>query len=220
MKPLVKHYVFVAMCLLFSHGVVSAETMFVTDNVKLTLRSGPSNEYKIIAIIESGQQLEMLKPGDEWSLVKFGDDKEGYVLTRYLTPEPTHSVKLKQLEIRHNELTQQAAALLEENTQLKNENQSLNSGAEANANDLKKLQDDYEKLKAESAEFLILKAKYEKAAVELAQQTKRAEKLEGEIGSLAMNVYIKWFLAGSGVLVVGFFIGYSARRQRRRSTLL
>jgi SH3 domain protein len=127
---------------------------------------------------------------------------------------------LQQLETRHNELSQQAAALQEENTQLKSENQSLNSVAETNAKDLQRLHDDYEKLKAESAEFLELKSKYEKAAAELAQQTKRAEKLEGEIGSLAMSQYIKWFLAGSGVLVVGFFIGYSARRQRRRSSLI
>jgi SH3 domain protein len=220
MKPPVKRYVFVAMCLLFSHAVVSAETLYVTDNVKLTLRSGPSNEYKIIAIIESGQQVEMLKPGDEWSYIKFGDDKEGYVLTRYLTPDPTHNVKLNQLETRHKELTQQADALLEENTQLKKENQSLQSVAETNAKELKKLSEDYEKLKAESADFLTLKSKYETAAAELAQQTKRADKLEDEMGSLAMSQYIKWFLAGSGVLVAGFFIGYSARRQRRRSSLL
>ena len=220
MKPPVKSYLLVALYLLFSYAIVSAETMYVTDNVKLTLRSGPSMEYKIIAVIESGQQLEMLKSGDEWSFVKFGDDKEGYVLTRYLTPDPTHSVILKQLEIRHKELTQQAAALLEENTQLKSENQSLNSVAGTNEKELKKLRDDYEKLKAESAEFLVLKSKYEKVAAELAQQTKRADKLEGEMGNLAMNQYIKWFLAGSGVLVAGFFIGYSARRQRRRSSLL
>lgn len=220
MKPIAKRYVILAVCLLLSYGAVSAETLYVTDNVKLTLRSGPSMEYKILAVIESGEQLEMLKSGDEWSYVKFGDDKEGYVLTRYLTPDPTHNVKLSQLETRHKELTQQAAALLEENTLLKNENQSLNSIAETNAKELKKLHEDYEKLKAESAEFLTLKSKYETAAAELAQQTQKADKLESEMGNLAMSQYIRWFLAGSGVLVAGFFIGYSARRQRRRSSLL
>jgi SH3 domain protein len=220
MKPTAKCYVILAMYFLFSRGGVSAETLYVTDNVKLTLRSGPSMEHRIIATIESGQQLEMLKPGDEWSYVKFEDDKEGYVLNRYLTPEPTHNVKLKELEIRHSELSQQATALMEENTQLKNENLSLNLAAETNATELKKLHEDYEKLKAESAEFLVLKSNYEIVAAELAQQTQKADTLEDQIGSLAMNQYIKWFLAGSGVLVVGFFIGYSARRQRRRSSLL
>jgi SH3 domain protein len=65
-----------------------------------------------------------------------------------------------------------------------------------------------------------LKSKYDKAAAQLEEQTKRADSLEEQLNRFEMNQYIKWFLAGSGVLLVGFIIGFSARRQRRRPSLL
>ena len=37
---------------------------------------------------------------------------------------------------------------------------------------------------------------------------------------VADNRYIKWFLAGAGVLVFGFLIGYAVKRERRKSYLL
>jgi SH3 domain protein len=74
-------------------------------------------------------------------------------------------------------------------------------------------------LKTEVAEFLTLKSEYEKAASELAKQTAKAEKLEDQLTKLELSYYIKWFLAGSGVLVVGFLIGFSTKRQRRRPAL-
>jgi SH3 domain protein len=110
-----------------------AETMYVTDLLKLTLRSGPSTEHKILAVAESGQQVEMLEPGEDWSLVRMGDDKEGYVLTRYLMAEPTHNVRLAQLQTKHKALMQQAATLLEENTRLRSESKTLKSTSDGNA---------------------------------------------------------------------------------------
>jgi SH3 domain protein len=215
-----KRLVFTIMCLTIFTGISHAESMYVTDLIKLTLRSGPSTEYKILAVVESGEQVEILQPGEEWSLARLADGKEGYVLTRYLTPEPTHNVLLEQLQEKHKVLTQQAAALLEENTQLKAENKNLKSTLDSTQQTFQKLDKDYKELKAGSAEFLTLKANYKQASEKLAEQTKRAEKLDEELSHVELNQYIKWFLAGSGVLLVGFIIGFSARKQRRRPSLL
>ena len=197
-----------------------AESMYVTDMLKLTLRSGPSTEHKILAVVESGQQVEMLEPGDDWSLVRLGDDKEGYVLTRYLMAEPTHSVKLEQLRTKHKALMQQAATLLEENTRLRKENNTLKSTSEGSEKALQKLRTDYDNLKAGSADYIELKEKYKTVSGQLAEQTKRADALDEDLRAIEINQYIKWFLAGSGVLLVGFIVGFSARRQRRRPSLL
>ncbi|MEJ2168812.1 MAG: TIGR04211 family SH3 domain-containing protein [Desulfobacterales bacterium] len=201
-------------------GISHAESMYVTDLIKLTLRSGPSTEYKILAVVESGQQLEILESGEDWSLVRLGNDKEGYVLSRYLTPEPTHSILLEQLQEKHKALTQQAADLLDENTKLKAENQNLKASLDSTEQARQNLDKDYKELKAGSAEFLTLKAKYKQASEHLTVQTQKAEKLDEELSRVEMNQYIKWFLAGSGVLLVGFIIGFSARKQRRRPSLL
>jgi SH3 domain protein len=78
----------------------------------------------------------------------------------------------------------------------------------------------YETLKSESADFLKLQSTYNKTASELAEQNKKAEKLEEGLSELLFQHNIKWFLCGAGVLLVGLLIGFSAKRQRRKSSLL
>ena len=201
-------------------AAAGAETMYVSDMLKLTLRTGPSIENKILAVIESGQQLELMEAGEEWSRVQLPNGQEGWVLSRYLTPNETSNVKLERLQEQHKNLTAQAAELLEENKMLKAENEKLRAEFEANQEAMVKSRNDYETLKAESAEFLTLKSKYTTAVSQLTEQTDRAQKLEEQLTQLEMNTYIKWFLAGSGVLIVGFIIGFSTKRQRRRPTLV
>jgi SH3 domain protein len=204
---------------LFSTSVYG-ETMYVSDILKLTLRTGPSIENKIIAVIESGQVMEVMKSGQEWSQVQLPNGKEGWVLSRYLTTTETNNIKLERLEDKHKNLMIQAAELLEENNTLKEENKRFSTDFKTNQQQLAKIQDDYDALKAEAAEFLTLKTNYERAASELAEQTEKAKQLEEQLSSLEMNTYIKWFLAGSGVLIIGFIIGFSTKRQRRRPALL
>ena len=194
--------------------------MYVSDVLKLTLRTGPSIENKIISVIDSGQEMEVIKFGDEWSQVQLPNGKQGWVLSRYLTPNETHNIKLERLEAKHKNLMIQAAELLEENNRLQTETERLSTEFKAAQKELAKTQSDYEALKTEDAEFLTLKADYNRAASQLAEQTAKAKQLEEELSSLEMNTYIKWFLAGSGVLIVGFLIGFSTKRQRRRPALV
>ena len=63
MNSQLKRVVFIGFCLTVFTGISHAESMYVTDLIKLTLRSGPSTDYKILDVIESGQQVEILEPG-------------------------------------------------------------------------------------------------------------------------------------------------------------
>jgi len=220
MKQQLQRLVFLGIVLMCFSANGFAESLYVTDQLKLTLRSGPSTEHKILAVVESGQKVEMLEPGEDWSMVRTANGKEGYVLTRYLMPDPTHSVRLERLQTKHKALMQQTATLLEENTRFRSESKALKSSFDGNEKVLKKLRIDYDKLKAGSTEYIELKGKYMTASAQLAEQTKRADALDKELRAIEINQYIKWFLAGSGVLLVGFIVGFSARRQRRRSSLL
>jgi SH3 domain protein len=220
MKPQLKQIVFLGIVLMCFSANGFAETMYVTDVLKLTLRSGASTEHKILSVVESGQLMEILEPGEDWTLVRIANGKEGYVLTRYLIPEPTHNVRLEQLQAKHKALMQQSATLLEENTRFRKESKQRTLILDGNEKALKKLRADYDELKAGSAEYLTLKKKYKMVSGQLAKQTKRASALDEELRGIEINQYIKWFLAGSGVLLVGFIVGFSARRQRRRPSLL
>ena len=220
MRVQLKKMVFIVIGVISFSAFGNAETMYVTDMLKLTLRSGPSTEHKILAVVESGREVDMLESGEEWSRVKLDNGKEGYVLTRYLLPEPPHRVRLEQLQKKHKDLMEQASILLEENNRFREENDKLKSSLTSNEKMLKNLSDDYKKLKAGSAGFLDLKSKYTKISEQLAEQTKKAKALDEELRGVEKNQYIKWFLAGSGVLLLGFIVGFAARRGRRRPSLL
>jgi SH3 domain protein len=220
MKMQLKRLVLIGICLTFFSAAGFAETMYVSDKLKVTVRSGPGTEYKILDIAESGDRVEILETGEDWTLVRLANGKEGYITTRYLVPDPTYAIRFDQLQAKHKSLTQQAADLLEENTRLKGENQQLSSALDETEKSLKKLDDAYQELKAGSAEFLTLKTKYQKVSEQLATQTQKASRLDKELSKVELNQYIKWFLAGSGVLLVGFIVGFSARRGRRRPSLL
>jgi SH3 domain protein len=199
---------------------VHAETMYISDNLRITLRSGPSTENKILAVLESGQIVEVLQKGEEWAQVKSADGKEGWALSRYLTPEPTHRLRLERLEDKHKNLMAQAATLIEENNNLKAENKRLKKEFETTQQQLQKTSTEFDTLKSEASEYITLKANYERAASQLVEQTEKAKKLEEQVTRMEMNYAIKWFLAGSAVLIVGFIIGFSTKRQRRRPSLV
>ena len=206
--------------LCLSATMLYAETMYISDVLKITLRSGPSTENKILAVLQSGQTIEVLTPGEEWTQVRMANGKEGWVLSRYLTPNATHNLRLERLQAKHKNLTVQSAALLEENNKLKTENRRLKTEFEANQKQVQKTTSEYETLKSEAAEFLTLKANYERAASQLVEQTEKAEKLDEQVARMEMNYAIKWFLAGSAVLIVGFLIGFITKRPRRRPSLM
>ena len=116
-------------------------------------------------------------------------------------------------------LTTQTETLIMENDKLNSENKKLMDTLSDNRKALKNLQRQYDTLKTESADFLDLKKRFEKASHELTGQTRKAKELEKMVEELQLYQYIKWFLAGSGVLPVGFIIGFSTKKHRRQSSL-
>ena len=214
---------FIVFFIVLFSTVVQAETMYVSDIIEITVRTGPGIDHKIIAMIKSGEKVEMLKPGEsekEWSLVRITNGKEGWVLSRFLKSNEPDGLVLDRLKKKYNVLKNQAGSLIEENNVYKKENKKLNSELKTNKEISDKIKSSYETLKNESAEFLELKSNYEKTSSKLIEQTKKADKLEDELTNLLLHQNIKWFLSGAGVLLLGFVIGFSTKRQRRRSSLL
>jgi len=211
---------FIVFFIVLFSTVVQAETMYISDIIKITVRTGPGIDRKIIAMIKSGERVEVLKPEKEWSFVRITNGKEGWVLSRFLKSKEPDGLVLDRYIKKHSALKNQAVSLIEENNVYKKENNKLNSELKTNKEMSDKIKSSYETLKKESAEFLELKSNYKKTSSKLIEQTKKAEKLEKELTKLLLHQNIKWFLSGAGVLLLGFVIGFSTKRQRSRSSLL
>lgn len=165
-----KKIVFVGICLMvFSSALWGQTVMYVTD-VKLTLRTGPGNDRKIIATVSAGQRVEVLEQGSEWSKIKLTDGKEGWMLTRYLASGQPDKYAMETLKKEHEMLSAQVTSLLEENKNLKKENER-GSGSEKGS--FEALSKSYETLKSECADFLKFKSDYVRMSSQLVEQKKK-----------------------------------------------
>jgi len=219
MKSITKFTVFMGFFLIIFSNAALADTMYVSDVLKLTVRDGKGTGEKIIAVVQSGQTVEVLQPEDEWALVRLDDGKEGWVLNRYLTGKITNNIKLKLLKKKHKTLVAQSTTLLEEKVKLKDENKKFKTELDKVQKEAEELKMSYEALKTESADYINLKSKYTKTASQLSEYTEKSELLEKELTKLEFRQTVRWLLTGAGVLLLGFLIGFSARRQHRRTTL-
>lgn len=215
-----KKVAFIGICLVLICSVSQAETLYISDFLRITMRTGPGIDHKIIEMIKSGQTVTVLEQGPEWTKIQLPTGKEGWVLNRFLTPKPPSGLLLKKLEEKHAELSLQVTTLIDENERLRNENQKLDAELKTTSSNLEKVTDSYQTLKSGSAEYLDLKSIYEKMVMQFDQQKKRAQNVEKELERIQFHKNIRWFLSGASVLIIGFLIGFSSRRQRRRPSLL
>ena len=141
-----KRFVFIGIWLLILPSMVQAETMYVSDQVEITLRTGQGIDHKIIAMIKSGEPVEVVEPSGQWTKIRTQSGREGWVLTRFLKSEEPSLITLEKLRKKHKAMMEQLAPSLEEIRALKEENQRLRlelARTEKTKNEFKKM---YEKI--------------------------------------------------------------------------
>ena len=204
MKFVKSGFIALLVCVIFSVGISFAETVYVGGVMKITMRRGPGTNHKIIAMLATGESLEIVENGRDWSQVRNAEGKEGWVLTRFITRDVPMKRQVEALEKKNKDLT----VLLEK---IKAENRDV----EATRKKLAVIEAAYNRLKKKSADFLALEAAHEEMTQAFTQQKDRILALENRLS----KEDIKWFLSGAGVLVVGIILGMSTRRKKQRSLL-
>ncbi len=202
------------LCLLFLTvaPVWAQSTMYVTDHLQVTVRSGPSVENKVIHVVNSGERVEALSPEeDNWIKVRTEDGKEGWMIARYLQEEMPALLKIKKLDPENKTLLTR----LEELTQ---NNQELKKGLGQAQGRVAELESAYAKLENDASDVLALRNTHKKLQEDFASQKDSLSTLSTEVESLRLSSNLKWFLAGAGVLVAGWLIGLAMGRRKRRSS--
>jgi SH3 domain protein len=220
MKRSVQWVLAIAIGLLGASAPGWADTVYVSDVIRISIRSGPGNDQKILTVIESGQPMEVLKAGEEWSFIQLPNGTEGYILSRFLTPQPPTRHRLEQLDEKHKALTAQAAALLEENARLKEENAKLNAEADAREKEILAVRAEFDDFRKGAGGYTALKAQYGDLAAELEQKKRTIAALEDQSANIFQLSYLYWFLAGAGVLFIGVLMGLSIKKRQRRYSSL
>ena len=212
-------FVFIGCLILMLAATSWAENVYVSENIRLTVRREPGNDKKIVGTMMSGDLVNVLQSGDEWTKIRLSDDKEGWVLSRFLSTQIPSSLALKVLEKKYADIVGQSGMPQEDVSRLKEENGKLAAAQQNCSKQLQTLNDSYQTLKKDSQEVVKLRADYEDAMARFSEQGKKLEQLEAEVGKATFDQNFKWFLAGGAVLLAGFLIGLFAKRKRSYSLI-
>jgi SH3 domain protein len=212
---------FVVLFLLVGVSFSVAQNLYISEDFEVTMRTGPANDRRIIAMIPTGRVVELIKKGEEWSEFRLPvSGKEGWVMNRYLTDKPPSALQLARLETRHAEVAAQMKEQQRKWSEITAENQTLNSQLKQAQEALSAVQASFERLKKDSAEVVRIKAEYEKNSKELIETREKAEKFESQLKNLAGSQLYEGMLYGGGLIVFGFVTGYILKKPRRRSPLM
>jgi SH3 domain protein len=198
-----------------------AAKAYVTDSFEITLRTGPSNENKIAAMLFSGRPLEVVETRGEWSQVKVLDDnKEGWVLSRYLITRLPWELQAKKLQEDLASLSAKVNRVQKEYADESQQRQSLAAEFKTKTEQLEVLSKEYLELKKGAEGYLKLKTLYEAAEKNMKAAQEELSKLTAENESLKSSEQNRWFLSGALVLLCGLLVGgILGRQQKRRRSL-
>ena len=194
-----------------------AATLYVSDTtVEANLRTGTQKENRIIALLRPGTQLEVLSEEDGWAEVTLADGRTGWILKRYLSERPPWRVTAEKLATENEQLRAQVGTIKGGNQDLLQKNKELQKQVDVQQKELEKVRRNYEELKNSSTNYLNLKMAYENLQKGARQSNAKLDTLEKAHGKLKTSTGIRWFLSGAGVLLLGYIMGTSMARLRRR----
>ncbi len=203
---------------IFLPSVTDAATMlYVSDTtLEANLRSGTSQENRIIGMLKPGTQVTVVLEEAGWAKVTLEDGRTGWILKRYLSERPPWRVTAEKLATENEQLRAQVGTIKGGHQDLLQKNKELQKQMDLQQRELKKVRRDYEELKNSSTNYLNLKMAYENLQKGARQSNAKLDKLEKAYGKLKTSTGIRWFLSGAGVLLLGWVMGSSVARLRRR----
>jgi len=220
MKRLLITLVFCLYC-----GLSLAESRYVSDELRITLRSGPSQQNQIIKVLTSGTKMEFLEEAEigkrTYAKVRTEDGKEGWVLSQYLVDSPVARDRLVSLE-------RKTAKTITENKQLKerlSELTSQNKSTQSSNSELEqKLTDtlaELERIKGISSRAVQIDKDNRELNLQLSQLENEYKIVQSETEALKDSSQREWFIYGGLMAIGSLLLGIMLTRirwQKRNSS--
>ncbi|MGB1271900.1 MAG: TIGR04211 family SH3 domain-containing protein [Endozoicomonas sp.] len=186
-----------------------AETRYITDVTYVPMRSGPGNEYRIIARgMKTGTRLELLEEsaGNGFSKVRSGG-QEGYIPSQYLmktVPADQLLPSIQEKMVKVNAENTELKAMLSQKDSLLEEVTGRLSRTEEQLNQQKV---DMRRLEEITAEPLAIDRRNQQLVEENLRLTNNSQVLEAENRQLLKDNRVRWYLVGGGTVLLGVLLG-------------
>ena len=214
---------FWAICLLIfiPSAYAGAQSVWVSDQFEVMLRTGPSTNNAIERMLPSGTALEVLERDDEagYARVRTAAGTEGWVLTRYLMNEASAREQLEDLTSRLTNADAQGTSLGSQLDAVKGEYDAATRQISSLESEKRRLEQELAEIKRTAANVLVINNQNKELREQLANAEIQAATLEQQNRELTSQTTRYWFMTGAFVLVVGMILGIWLPRIRwqRRS---
>jgi SH3 domain protein len=212
-----------------------ARTGYVSDMLILTFRQGPGTSFSVLKTLKSNTPLTILEEDKGYFKVALASGDTGWVDKQFIVFETPKSQIIEGLNQQKSALETKLETISSSIDQLKTQlatqksdqgektialEASLKEAEDKNTvllTQLKESQTNYSTLQAQSQNIIEVVEKnkvFEKQNITL---SKKLAQLEKETSHMFRTGMIKWFLAGVGVLLLGWIIGQSVSSKKSRS---
>lgn len=210
MRKSVFYFMIVMMILCLSPSFVLAKTGYVSDRLILTFRQRPDNASSVIKTLKSDTPVTILEEKNEFYKIELESKETGWVEKNFIIFEMPKALIIDQLKKENDSLKNKISELNLLETNLKTIDDGSLSDKDEKYNDLIKNAGNIQKIIQENQA-------YQKKNLDL---LKKLEQLETKDEDLLKTGMIKWFMAGVGVLLLGWIIGTSVSSRKRKSNSL
>lgn len=195
---------------------VAAETRYVDDVLKITIRTGQGTTHKILRSLDSGTPLEILEDAGEYTFVRTRDGLEGWVLSQYLTKTPVARDRLVQAEKRLSRLQADKQELEKALAELRQEKGNVEKTQQNLSVEAAKLNDELEHLRNVAKRPIELDTQNRELKQQVQTLQSTIEELKADNTHLKDRTQRDWFITGAGVLFGGILLGLILPMLRRK----
>jgi SH3 domain protein len=216
-------------------ATAGAEARYVSDQLIVSLREKPQSSAQSITYLKTDTPVEFIEEAGSFIKVRTKAGEIGYIQKDYLTAKTPKAITIRQLQQERDrladkveEMKKQLAMATSRGDQTQQElARQLTESSEQVSELQKNLEESQAVLTRTSQEYQALQRDTKDVVAttnerDLLRQTNQeltasVADLKEKVKDLSMSGLIKWFLAGAGVLFVGWILGkYAGGRRRAR----
>lgn len=199
----------VTLILILCSTAAFAKTAYVTDELKITLRSGESPTHRILKMLPTGEPVTILSTNSSsgYSKVRTNTGSEGFVLTRQLVNQPVARDRLASLEEEVKALKAAPGELSSRLAQATDQLKTLTQQHEELKRAKTQVDQEFAALQRTSSNAVRIANERNELRKQVASLTREVEDIKQQNRELENKTAENWFLIGAGVVVGGILLG-------------
>ena len=232
-KTILAFFFIVAFIVSASINSVFADTRYVSDRLIISIRDGQDQNAAVLGYLETAAPVEILEEKGDFLRIRTEDGIEGWVRTQYIVSEKPKALIIDNLKNKIETLNKEIETLKNEQDSGSNTLSKTKKMYQNNIEELKEEVNINQKFAAKAKiDFIQLDEKYKnllknsKNTEGLIEEVEKLKKLNAELNTEVKSLRkdrknplksnrIQSFIAGAGVLILGFILGGSAKKRKK-----